>query len=62
MARFARLTNAHSKKIQNHKAAIALHYLRYDFYRIHQSLQVNPAMAVGVADHVWTLEEIVALI
>ena len=62
MRRFTRLTNAFSKKVENHEAAIALHFMHYNFARIHQTLRVTPAMAAGIADHVWTLEEIVALI
>jgi hypothetical protein len=62
MRRFTRLTNAHSKKIQNHEAAIALHYTHYNFCRIHSSLRVTPAMEAGVADYVWSLEEVIALL
>jgi len=61
MRRFTRLTNAFSKKVENHEAAIALHYMYYNFARIHQSLRVTPAMEAGVSDHVWSLEEIVNL-
>jgi hypothetical protein len=57
MRRFTRLTNAFSKKVQNHEAAIALHYMYYNFARIHQTLRVTPAMEAGIADHVWSLEE-----
>jgi IS1 family transposase len=62
MRRFTRLTNAFSKKIENHEAAIALHYMHYNFGRIHQTLRVTPAMAAGLSDHVWSLEEIVGLL
>jgi len=62
MRRFTRLTNAFSKKVENHAHAIALHYMHYNFCRIHQSLRVTPAMEAGVADHVWTVEEIVELL
>jgi IS1 family transposase len=62
MRRFTRLTNAHSKKIENHEAAIALHYMHYNFARVHQTLRVTPAMEAGIANHVWTLEEIVGLL
>ncbi len=62
MRRFTRLTNAFSKKIENHMAAIALHFMYYDFARIHQSLRVTPAMAAGVTDHLWDVEDIVALL
>ena len=61
MRRFTRLTNAFSKKVENHEAAISLHYMYYNFARIHQTLRVTPAMEAGIADHVWTLEEIVLL-
>ena len=59
MRRFTRLTNGYSKKIENHEAAIVLHYMHYNFARIHQTLRLTPAMAAGIADHVWSLEEIV---
>jgi IS1 family transposase len=59
--RFTRLTNAFSKKIENHAHAIALHMMYYNFGRIHKTLRVTPAMQAGVADHVWSLEEIAAL-
>jgi IS1 family transposase len=62
MRRFTRLTNAFSKKVENHEAAIALHFMNYNFARIHQSLRITPAMAAGVADHVWSLEEIINLL
>ena len=62
MRRFARQSNAFSKKIENHMHAISLHYMHYNFGRIHQTLKVTPAMAAGVSDHVWTLEEIAGLI
>lgn len=61
MRRFTRLTNAFSKKIENHGHAIALHFMYYNFGRIHKTLRITPAMAAGVSDHVWTLEEIVGL-
>ncbi len=61
MRRFTRLTNGFSKKVDNHKAAIALHYMHYNFGRIHKTLRVTPAMEAGVADHVWSLEEIARL-
>lgn len=62
MRRFTRLTNAFSKKIENHEAAIALHYMHYNFARVHQTLRVTPAMEAGISNHVWTLEEIVGLL
>ena len=61
MRRFTRLTNAFSKKVQNLECAVALHFMHYNFGRIHKSLRVTPAMEAGVADHVWSLEEIAAL-
>jgi IS1 family transposase/predicted HTH domain antitoxin len=61
MRRFTRLTNAFSKKVDNHKAAIALHFMHYNFARIHKTLRVTPAMEAGVADHVWSLGEIAGL-
>jgi IS1 family transposase len=60
--RFTRLTNAFSKKVDNHKAAVALHFCHYNFARIHQTLRVTPAMEAGVSDHVWSIEEIVGLL
>jgi IS1 family transposase len=62
MRRFTRLTNAFSKKIENHFAAIALHFMHYNFCRKHQTLKTTPAVAAGIADHVWTVEELVALL
>ena len=63
MRRFTRLTNAFSKKVENHAHAIALFYMYYNFGRIHQTLKTEtPAMASGVSDHVWSMEEIAALI
>ena len=62
MRRFTRLTNAFSKKVENHGHAIALFYMYYNFARIHQTLRVTPAMEAGVSDHVWSIEEIAALI
>jgi IS1 family transposase len=61
MRRFTRLTNAHSKKIENQAYALALHFVYYNFARVHQTLRVTPAMEAGISDHVWTIEEIVRL-
>jgi len=65
MRRFTRLTNAFSKKLENHTLALALYFMHYNFARPHKSLAnpypTTPAMAAGIADHVWTLEEIVSL-
>jgi IS1 family transposase len=59
--RFTRLTNAFSKKLENHKYSLALHFMHYNFCRIHQTLRVTPAMEAGIANHVWSLEEIANL-
>lgn len=60
--RFTRLTNAFSKKVENHARAVALHMMFYNFARIHKTLRITPAMAAGLTDHVWTMEEIAGLI
>jgi hypothetical protein len=60
--RFTRLTNAHSKKAENHEHAFALFAMHYNFCRIHQTLRVTPAMQAGVTDHIWNLEEVIALL
>ncbi len=62
MRRFTRLTNAFSKKLENHFCAISLHFMYYNFARVHQTLKTTPAVAAGIADHVWTVEEIVSLL
>jgi IS1 family transposase len=62
MRRFTRLTNAFSKKIENHEAAIALHFMYYNFCRIHSTLRVTPAMEAGLSHHAWTIEELVGLL
>ncbi len=62
MRRFTRLTNGFSKKIANHEHAIALYFVHYNFARVHQTLRVTPAMEAGIADHVWSLEEVIALL
>ncbi|VAX06116.1 hypothetical protein MNBD_GAMMA26-926 [hydrothermal vent metagenome] len=62
MRRFTKLTNAFSKKLENHMHAISLHYMYYNFGRIHKTLRVSPAMEAGVTDHLWSLEEIAGLI
>jgi IS1 family transposase len=61
MRRFTRLTNAFSKKVENHAAAVAIHFIHYNFARIHKTLRITPAMAAGLSDHVWSLEEIALL-
>lgn len=59
LRRFTRLTNAFSKKLANHRAAIALHLAYYNFCRIHETIRCTPAMALGVTDHPWTIAELV---
>lgn len=61
MRRFTRLTNGFSKKVENLEHAVSLHFMHYNFCRVHKSLRVTPAMEAGLTDHVWTLEEIAAL-
>lgn len=60
--RFTRLPNAFSKKIENHVLHLALHYMYYNFVRIHKTLRVTPAMEAGVTDHLWSVEEIAGLL
>ncbi len=62
MRRFTRLTNGHSKKVANHAAAIALHYMHYNFCRIHKTLRVTPAMEAGLTDHVWNCDSVARLL
>jgi hypothetical protein len=57
-----RLTNGFSKKAENHAHAVALNLLYYNFARIHRTLRITPAMAAGISDHVWSIEEIVGLL
>jgi len=61
MRRFTRLTNGFSKKVENLEHAVSLHFMHYNFARIHTTLRVTPAMAAGLTDRVWSLEEIAAL-
>jgi hypothetical protein len=61
-ARFTRLTNAFTKKLENLEAALALHFMWYNFGRVHQTLRVTPAMEAGVADHIWTMAEVIGLL
>jgi IS1 family transposase len=61
MRRLTRLTNAFSKKLENHKAAIALHFFHYNFMRIHQTLRVTPAMQAGVSNHIWNWQEFLGI-
>jgi IS1 family transposase len=60
--RFTRLTNAFSKKIENHAAAVAIWFMYYNFARVHQTLRVTPAMESGLSNHVWSIEELCALL
>lgn len=62
MRRFTRLTNGFSKKLENHIAAISLHFMHYNFCRIHQTLRVTPAMAAGVTNRLWSIADIIALL
>ena len=60
--RLVRKTDAHSKKVENHHHALSLQFMYYNFARVHKTLRVTPAMEAGLADHVWSMEEIVGLI
>jgi IS1 family transposase len=60
--RFTRLTNAFSKKLENHSLSVALHYMHYNFCRIHKTLRVTPAMAAGVTDRLWDMNDLAALV
>ncbi len=62
MRRYTRLTNAFSKKVENLAHAVSLHFMYYNFVRIHQSLRVTPAIAAGVTERLWELEDIVKLV
>ena len=62
MQRFTRLTNGFSKKVENHMHMISLHFMHYNFARIHKTLRVTPAMEAGIANHVWTIEKILSLL
>jgi hypothetical protein len=62
MRRFTWLTNAFSKKVENHAHAIAIYFMHYNFVRIHASLRVTPAMAVGVSDKLWSLAEMARIV
>ncbi len=63
MRRFTRLTNAFSKKLENHAATVALRFMYYNLARVHQTLRVTPAMEAGIANHVfWSIEEIIGLL
>jgi hypothetical protein len=58
--RFTRLTDAFSKRVENHSTALALYFVFYNFFRIHRSLRTSPAMAAGVPDRLWPPEDVVA--
>lgn len=62
MRRYTRLTNAFSKKVENLAAAVSLHFAYYNFCRVHKTLGTTPAVAAGVADHVWPISELVSLL
>jgi hypothetical protein len=62
MRRFTRLTNAFSKKVENHANAVALHFMYYNFVRVHQTLKVTPAMEAGLTDRLWDIADLVAII
>ncbi len=62
MRRFTRLTNAFSKKIENHAAAVALYFMWYNFGRVHQTLKTTPAVKAGIANHAWTVDEVIGLL
>jgi IS1 transposase len=60
--RMTRLTNAFSKKIENHRHAMALHFLYYNFVRVHQTLKMSPAMAAGVTKRLWEMKDVVGML
>jgi hypothetical protein len=62
MRRFTRLTNGYSKKVENLAHALALHFMFYNYCRIHHTLRVTPAMEAGLTDHVWSIDELIALL
>lgn len=62
MRRFTRLTNGFSKKVENHFYAIAIHFMHYNFCRVHKTLRVTPAMEAGISDHVWDLDEMLGIL
>jgi IS1 family transposase len=62
MRRFTRLTNGFSKKVENHIHAISLNFMYYNFVRVHKTLRVTPAMEAGIANHPWTIEELINLL
>lgn len=62
MRRFTRLTNGFSKKVENLEYAVALHFMHYNFGRVHKILRVTPAMEAGITDHAWSMQEIACLV
>jgi hypothetical protein len=62
MRRFTRLTNAFSKKVENHAYAVAIYFMHYNFVRIHQTLKISPAMAAGVTDKLWEMSDLVKVL
>jgi hypothetical protein len=62
MRRFTRLTNAFSKRVENHCHALAFNFVFYNFVRIHTTLRITPAMAAEISDRLWSMEDVVALI
>ncbi len=62
MRRFTRLTNAFSKKLENHMHAVSFYFMVYNFVKIHASIKTTPAMEAGVTDKLWSMEDVAALI
>jgi hypothetical protein len=62
MRRFTRLTNAFSKKVENHAYAVTIYFMHYNFVRIHQTLKISPAMAAGVTDKLWEMSDMVKVL
>ena len=62
MRRFTRLANGFSKKVENHSYAVALHFMYYNFVRVHQTLKVTPAMEAGITNHLWDIKDFVDII
>lgn len=62
MRRFTRLTNGFSKKAENHAYSVALHFMHYNFCRMHQTLRCTPAMEALLSEHVWSIEELIGLL
>jgi hypothetical protein len=62
MRRFTRLTNAFSKKVENHAAAVGLYLMWYNFGRVHRALKTTRAVKAGIADHVWSADEVIGLL